>query len=159
MSQANIDLGVFQENKLTKRIYTRESSGYRVVETEAQSAHSGGVAGFYREAEHFTVESLQTYGVNFVSFQLALGERRWFIMRCYLAPDDTSTIEDAVAAISKRLRGAALLVVGYFDTDLAGPEGQERYKRIAAAMAEEGLEDMSDHFLPRHKPWSKDGCT
>ena len=27
MSQANMDLGVFQETKLIKRIYTRESSG------------------------------------------------------------------------------------------------------------------------------------
>ena len=26
-------------------------------------------------------------------------------------------------------------------------------------MAEEGLEDMSDHFLPRHKLWLKEDCT
>ena len=74
-------------------------------------------------------------------------------------PDKFSTIDDVVAAISKRPRGAALLVVGYFNTDLAAPDGRERDKDIAAALAEEGLEDMIGQFLPRHKPWLKDGCT
>ena len=31
--QANMDLGVLQETKLTKRIYMRESSGYKMVAT------------------------------------------------------------------------------------------------------------------------------
>ena len=31
MLQKNVDLGVFQEMTVTKRIYTQESSGYRVV--------------------------------------------------------------------------------------------------------------------------------
>ena len=44
MSQDNIDLGILQETKLTKHIYARESSGYKVVPTEAPSAQSGGVA-------------------------------------------------------------------------------------------------------------------
>ena len=37
MSQANIDLGIFQETKCTDGIYTRESAGYRVVATDAPS--------------------------------------------------------------------------------------------------------------------------
>ena len=53
--------------------------------------------------------------------------------------------------------GGALLVVVNFNTDLAAPEGRERDKGIAEALAEEGLEDMSGHFLQRHKPWLKDG--
>ena len=35
MSQANMDLGIFQEKKCTDGIYTRESAGYRVVATDA----------------------------------------------------------------------------------------------------------------------------
>ena len=41
MSQANMYLGVFQETKLIKSMYTRESGEYRVVETEPPSANSG----------------------------------------------------------------------------------------------------------------------
>ena len=47
MSQANMDLGVFQETKVTKGIYTQEYSGYKVVASEALRAHRGGVAVFY----------------------------------------------------------------------------------------------------------------
>ena len=68
MSQANMYLGVFHKTKLIKIIYTCESSGYRVVATEAPSAHSGSVAIFYRAAEHFSVKALQTYGASTVRF-------------------------------------------------------------------------------------------
>ena len=68
-----------------------------------------------------------------------------------MALDDESTIEDIVASISRRPQGAALLEVSDFNTNLAAPEGQERNEGIAAALAEEGLEDMSGHFIPRHK--------
>ena len=37
MSQANMDLGIFQETKCTEGIYTRESAVYRVVATDALS--------------------------------------------------------------------------------------------------------------------------
>ena len=47
MLQANVDIGVFQGTKVTERIYTRDSSGYRVVLSEAPIAHSGGVAVLY----------------------------------------------------------------------------------------------------------------
>ena len=76
----------------------------------------------------------------------------WFIVGYHLDPDDTSTIDDVVAAISQQLQGAALLVVGNFNTDLAAPEGMARDEEIAAAMDESGLEDISGHFFPRHKP-------
>ena len=37
MSQANMDLGIFQETKVTDGIYTRESAWYIVVATDAPS--------------------------------------------------------------------------------------------------------------------------
>ena len=52
-----------------------------------------------------------------------------------------------------------LLLFGDFNTDLAVPESWERDEGGAAALAEEGLEDMSGHFLPRNKWCLKDGCT
>ena len=59
MSQANMDLGIFQETKLTDGIYTRWSAGYIVVATDAQSRHHGRVAVFHRPAAHFAVEVVQ----------------------------------------------------------------------------------------------------
>ena len=80
ISMANMGLGVFQYTKVTKCIYTRESSEFRVVETEIPSVHSSGVAVFYRAAEHFSMEALHTYRANIVRFQLESGGRRWFIV-------------------------------------------------------------------------------
>ena len=58
----------------------QESSVNKVVASESPSAHSGGVAVFYRAEEQLSVEALQTYGANVSRFQLASGDRRWFIV-------------------------------------------------------------------------------
>ena len=81
---------------------------------------------FHWLAPHFSVDAVQQFGPNIVGFQLATEERRWYIVGCYLAPDDTSTIESVVAALKERPRGAKLLVVGYFNVNLAEPEGGRR---------------------------------
>ena len=61
--------------------------------------------------------------------------RRWYIVGCYLAPDDTLTIEIVISAIKEIPMGAKLLVAGYFNSNLAEPEGDRRGEDIAAAMA------------------------
>ena len=48
MSQANMDLGILQETKITNGVYTRGSAGYKVIATDAPSRHRGGVALFHR---------------------------------------------------------------------------------------------------------------
>ena len=98
------------------------------------SAHSVGGGIFYRTADYFSVKAYQAHRANVVIFQLVLGDRRWFIVGCYVAPDNASTIEDVVAAIYTRPRGEALLVVRNFNTELATPEVWEWDEVIAAAL-------------------------
>ena len=81
--------------------------------------------------------------------------RRWYIIGCYLSPNDTSTIESVVAALKERPRGAALLVAVDLNTTLADPENDQRGTDIAAALTAELLEDMSAHFLPRRCTWGQ----
>ena len=76
MSQANMDLGIFQEKKLTDGIYTRGSAGYSVVATDTSSRHRGGVAIFHRPAPHFVVEAVQQFEPNVIGFQPATGAQR-----------------------------------------------------------------------------------
>ena len=80
MSQANMNLGILQETKLTDGIYTCGSAGYSVVATDAPSRHCGGVAIFYRSESHFAVEAVEKFGPNVIGFQLATGEWRWYIV-------------------------------------------------------------------------------
>ena len=92
MSQANMDLGTYQETKVTDSIDTRGSAGYSVVATDVPSRHRGGVAVFHWPAPHFAVEAVQKFGPKVVGFHMETGSRQWYIVGCYLAPDNTSTI-------------------------------------------------------------------
>ena len=157
MAQANMDLGIFQETKCTDGIHTCALSGYSIVATDTPSRHRGGVAVFYQQSPHFAVEAVQQFSPNVVGFQLATGERRWYIIGCYLAPDDTLMIESVVSALKEQPRGAALMVVEYLNTTLAELENDQRGTDIAAALTEEGLEDISANFLPRRRTWGREG--
>ena len=77
---------------------------------------------FHRLAPHFTVETVQQFAPNVVGFQMVTGERQWCIVGCYLAPDNTSTIESVVSALKECPRGAELIVAGDFNVNLAEPE-------------------------------------
>ena len=46
VSQANMDLGIFQETKVTDGAYTRGSAGYSVIAMITPIRHRGGVAAF-----------------------------------------------------------------------------------------------------------------
>ena len=80
-------------------------------------------------------------------------------MGCYLAPDDTSTIERVVEALKECPKGSELLVAGDMNINLAEPEGDWREEDIASTLATEVLEDMAAHFLPRRRPWCRDRRT
>ena len=75
-------------------------------------------------------------------------------MRCYLAPDNTSTIERVVEALRERPKGAELLVAGDLNINIADPEGDRREEDTETTIATEVLEDMSSHFLPQQRRWS-----
>ena len=59
VSQANMDLGIFKETKVTDGIYTRGSAGYCIVATDASFRHCGRMAVFYQPAPYFAVEDVR----------------------------------------------------------------------------------------------------
>ena len=77
MSQANMDLVILQETKLTDGIYTCGSAGYSFVATDALIRHCVGAAIFHRLAPHFAVEAVRKYGSDMIGFQLSMGARQW----------------------------------------------------------------------------------
>ena len=155
MAQANMDLGVLQETKCTDGVYTRASARYRVVSTDAPSRHRSGIALFYKDGADFAAEEVRPYGPNVISFEVVTGRRRWYIIGCYLAPDDSRTIEQVVTALGDQPRGTALIVAGDLNTDLGDMACDGRGTEIAAAITEAGLEDMTAHFLPRKREWGR----
>ena len=71
-------------------------------------------------------------------------------MGCYLAPDDTSSIERLVRAMEQCPRREALMEVGYMNFNIVDPEGNIREETIVEDILDVGLEDMCDHFLLLH---------
>ena len=64
MSQANMNLEIFQETKLTNGVYTRRSDGYSVISTDAPIRYLGRVTIFYRPSLRYVVEAIQKFGLN-----------------------------------------------------------------------------------------------
>ena len=65
---------------------------------------------------------MRQYGPNVLSFEVVSGRRRWYIIGCYLAPDDAQTIERVVTALGDQPKGTALVVAGDPNTDLGEVE-------------------------------------
>ena len=128
MSQANLDLVVPQDTKFTYGVYTHELAGYSVVSMGALIRHCGGVEVFHHVPPRFSVKAPQQFGTNVVRLHLVKGEQQWYILGCYLFPNDASTIECVLVAVGKGPRWSKLLVAGNFNTDLTGPEGAEQDK-------------------------------
>ena len=96
---------------------------------------------------------MRQFSPNVVGFHMATGARRWYIIGCYLAPDDTLTIESVVAALKERPWGTALLVTGELNTTLLDLENNGRGTEITASLTEVGVEDIAAHFLPYQRIW------
>ena len=102
---------------------------------------------------------MRQFGPNVVGFHLATGAQRWYIIGCYLYPDDTSTVDSVVAALKERPRGTALLVAVDLNTKLMEPENDQRGTDIAAELTAEGLEDMETYLLLRRNTWGRERRT
>ena len=98
---------------------------------------------------------MREYGPNVISSEVVTGRSRWYIIGCYIAPDDAQTIERVVTALGDQPRGTALVVAGDFNTDLGEKLSDMRGTEIAAALTEVGVEDMTAHFLPRKRRWGR----
>ena len=101
VSQGNVNIGIFQETKVTGEILEWESSRYQVTAVEAPSPHHGGIAVFHQKAENFFFEAPCIHVRNIASSQMVMGQQGWHDSGCYITPNDELTIEDVVAAINR----------------------------------------------------------
>ncbi len=143
-----VNFGVLLETKLTEGVYTHWSCGYHVQATHAASAWQGGISLFWRASDLYEVEEVEFHGPNMLSFQLMLGATRYYIVGCYILPNDLTTltyVEQAWMACSK---GCLPIVLGDLNVNLATPQ-DEQNKMIAKQVDTMNLVDMSSHFRQR----------
>ena len=101
-------------------------SRYSVLAADTPIRHRGKVAVFYRQSLRYAVEAVQKFEPNIFIFHLATGERQWYIVRFYLAPNNISMIESVVATLKEQHWGAKLLVTGDLNMNLSETEGDWR---------------------------------
>ena len=132
--QANFDLVLLQDTKITDGVYAQDSTGFSVVTSDALIRHHGGLTLFYKESPRFEVEYHQQQSTNVISFQLVMGGQHWHVVGCHLVSRNASTLESIVTAINHRPRSAELLVVGDFNTALESPYCNKYAEVITVAM-------------------------
>ena len=92
VSQANLDLVVLQDTNFIYGLYTHDLAGYSVVSMGTPIRHCGGVVVFYCVLPRFSVKALQKFGTNVVILLMVKGEQQWYIIGCYLFPNEALTI-------------------------------------------------------------------
>ena len=105
------------------------------------------------------VEYHHDFGINVVRFQIAWGGRRWYIVGCYLAPYDASTIERIVIVIGQCPHTTNLLVAGNFNACLVIPKENTWDEEVSVALEPVVIKDILENFLPRHNSWPHKGST
>ena len=150
MASMAVDICLLTETKLTDRIYTRKSSGYEVVATNAVSKSQGGVALCWRSSESYEVEETRECGPNVITFELVTGEDRFYVVGCYIPPSDRVTLEQVRSAWANCPKGCIPMLLGDLNVNLESPR-DERDEEIAEECGFRGLTDMSQHFAQRHR--------
>jgi len=130
-----VDCGVLLETKLTKGVYTCWSSGYNVRSTHAPRKWQGGISLFWRTSGTYEIEVVEICGPNVLSFQLVSGAARWYIIGCYIPPNDSTTLTHIDEAWRACPKGWFPILLGDLNVNLAADQ--------VDAMV---LIDMSTHF-------------
>ena len=121
LSKVGVDICFLTETKLTDGIYTRFSSGYRVLATNAVSHHQGGIALVYRESPYFQVESSQRHGPNVMSAVIVSGNSRYGVVGAYIPPADSTTLAHIASALA-RFPSRKVILVGDLNLNLDSTE-------------------------------------
>ena len=125
-SHANMDMGIFQDTKLTNGVYTCGSVGSSVVTTDAPSRHRGGVTFFVPAVTAICGRGHPSVWAQRCQLSTRDGVVAMVHHRVLTRPYGTLAKEFFVTALRERPRGAKLLVAGDLNIKLSEPQGYWR---------------------------------
>ena len=119
----HVDIGCLQETKLTGGVYTRQSSGYQVIASDASSNRQGGVELCWKEHDSYELEEWSFFGPNVLAFRLVTGGKDFYCVECYIPPseDNQSTLANVRRAQQQCPEKSELLLFGDLNIDLDAP--------------------------------------
>jgi hypothetical protein len=140
-----VDFGIFLETKLTNGVYTRWSSGYNVQATHTPSAWQGGISLFWRAGDLYEVKEVELHGPNVLSFQLVTSAAIYYIVGCYIPPNELTTLTHVEQAWMACPKGCLPIMLGDLNANLAAMR-DVRDETIAKQVDNMNLIDMPRHF-------------
>jgi hypothetical protein len=88
---------------------------------------------------------VEIHGPNVLSFQLVSGAMRWYIVGCYILPNDLTTLTHVEQVWQACPRGCLPILLGNLNVNFAAQRDQ-RDEIIAEQVDTMALVDMSSHF-------------
>ena len=154
LDKSGINIAVFQETKLTNDVYTRSSSGYRIVASNAPSAHQGGIALVWQEHQAYELEEYKFYGGNVMTFRLITEAENYYIIGCYIPPGCNETLALIMDAYNACPSGFKVLLLGDLNINLDTPR-DTREETIAEQLDFWNLGCLSTQFTQRYHKYNK----
>jgi hypothetical protein len=122
--------------------------GYRVLVLKAASPHQGGIGLIWREDHNgFEVKAIWPLTPNLMSFQLVMGDKRFYIMGIYIPPNCTSGVDDLRVAWEACPADCTPLIVGDLNIRFEDP-ANNRADAIVDLLEEINTTNLSRNFLP-----------
>jgi len=150
LGSLNVDIAVLQETKLTNGIYTRNSSGYSIVASDAPSKQKGGIALCWRESRLYELEEARFLSPHVLTFRLITGGLRYYVVGCYIPPKSVAELTHIRQAYAACPNGFQPILIGDLNIDLESPR-DERDEEIAEQVDWMDLGCMSRSFTQRRR--------
>ena len=93
-----------------------------------------------------------------VSFLLTSGARRCHVVGAYVSPNDRPIVHCVEQALQAAPTGLELILMGDLNVRLGDP-CEKHEEDLATALADQGLVNMTGHFLPRRQYRGAGGWT
>jgi hypothetical protein len=85
--QMGVGIGIPTKTKVDNNQYSKSLLEYRVLVLKAASPHQGGIGLIWREDhDGFEVKAVRPLTLNLMSFQLVMGNERYYVMGIYIPP-------------------------------------------------------------------------
>jgi hypothetical protein len=95
LAQMGAGIGFLTKMKVTYDWYSKSISGYKVLVLKVASPHQGGIGLIWREDhDGFEVKAVRPLTPNLMSFQLVMGNKRYYVMGIYIPLNCTTRVDN-----------------------------------------------------------------
>ena len=147
LAQMRVVLAVQTETKLVDNRHPKTTSGCAIMCLKAVSGHQGGIALMWKEdgLKYEVKLVLFNNGPNIVTFQLATGDERFYVMGIYIPPDCNKGVDDLRRAWDACPQGCKPIVLEYLNINI-GFTRDKREELIVNILDKINLIDTSRSF-------------